>query len=208
MNIQIFYDNGNYETFSTPPMSFEEGRYTIENTFLQLTEMLNAKTEEDMRITLERCYWTVEDGEGKEDFTEGYQVDVPARILKSSELAAVLAIVVDGICMIARCEGKLRSWLDPEFENPMVVGFDVERMTGGWNWPETMSVSRPEGVNFKPKVESKYENQIPIATDGEETTPEPDTNTEEPEFNPTEAEEELLALEELYPGINEEDEDF
>lgn len=210
MKVQVIYDNGNYETFDTPPMSFEEGRYTVENSFLKFAELLFARSEDEMCLPLERCYWTVEDEDGSDDDVRGYQVDVPANILERNELTAILAIIVDGICMIARCEGKLRSWLDPEFENPMIVGFDVERMTGGWAWPKTMSVSRPEGANFKP-----YKNDSVLQDTTSQTTPDGEPSTEnsevEPEISSFINAEEQGEVINIFPGSNdteEEEEDF
>lgn len=190
MHIQVIYDNGDYETFDTPALTFEEGRYAVENNFLQLNDMLFAPTGDAMSLMLERCYWTYDEDEDEDkekektvkDFSESFIAGHPAQLLTSEELEAVLAIIVDGICMVARCEGKLRSWLDPEFENPMLVGFDVEKMTGGWSFPETVSVSRREGVNFKPSPRQPIRLQ--------------DNKSEE-----------VAELEELYPGVNEDEDE-
>lgn len=197
MHIQVFYDNGNYETFSTPSMPFEEGRYTVEDTFLQFTDLLKAPSQEEMALRLERCYWTVEDEENKKKDSGGFRVDVPARLLNSSELQAVLAIVVDGMCMLARCDGILRSYLDPEFENPMLVGFDIEKMTGGAIWDKTMSIARPENMKIMAARETSAQ--------AEDNTGKATEATNNSELNG--AEEKLQALEELYPGVNEDEDE-
>lgn len=197
MNIRVVYDNGNYETFDIPPMPFDNGGYLVEGAYLRLTDMLAAPSEEEMRLTLERSYWSVDRSE--DDGNGGYQVDVPTVLLDSGQLAGVLAIIVDGMVMVARCDGRLRHWLDPLFENPAETGFDVERMTGGWQWPsDTMSVSRPAGSAFKVEPAGIAPRAAAVGDDAAPSA-----------LMPADAASggagECAALEELYPGINDGD---
>lgn len=210
MNIRVIYDNGNYETFDVPSMPFDNGGYLVEGAYLRFTDMLAAPSEGEMRLTLERSYWSVDRGE--DDGNGGYQVDVPTVLLDSGQLAGVLAIVVDGMVMVARCEGRLRHWLDPLFESPLNVGFDVERMTGGWRWPsETMSVSRPEGASFKieptglaPRNSAADDAAEPNAASISLKSLDAVLNDPGADAPSTSAEE-CAALEELYPGVNDGD---
>lgn len=210
MNIRVIYDNGNYETFDTTSMPFDNGGYLVENSYLRFNDMLAAPSEGEMRLTLERSYWSVDRSEG--DGNGGYRVDVPTELLDAEALQGVLAIIVDGMCMVARCEGRLRHWLDPLFENPVSVGFDVERMTGGWQWPSnTMSVSRPEGGSFRMEPTGLAPR---TAVDGSDASPSAHATADVAEGAemvtidaPSGSAEECAALEELYPGINDDDAD-
>lgn len=216
MHIQVFYDNGDYETFDTPPMPYDNGAYTVENNYLRLSSVFFAPAAGDMKMSLERCFWSAvpENEEDNQKESKAWQVDYPSHLLEPRHLEGVLAIVVDGIVMAARCDGILRHWFDPEFVNPMAVGFDMEQMTGGWSWPETQSIGRTEGASFKPSPMAPNTNSEHTASSDLKVAEveainlynDTDTNSTADGITVSadDHDSDLSSLEALYPGLNDE----
>lgn len=92
MNIQVFYIDGNYETFSFPALDFRQG-YMIDN---QRLVMENWK---EQGIRVDRCFWPIPD----EDVgAEGLIICEPTVIIAARQLDILLLLVVDGIAILKR----------------------------------------------------------------------------------------------------------
>lgn len=92
MNIQAFYIDGNYETFSFPALDFRQG-YMIDNQRLVMDDW------KEQGIRVDRCFWPVPD----EDVgSEGLIICEPTVIVTARQLDILLLLVVDGIAILKR----------------------------------------------------------------------------------------------------------
>lgn len=92
MNIQAFYVDGNYETFTFPALDFRQG-YMIDNQRLVMEDW------KEQGIRVDRCFWPVPD----EDVgSEGLIICEPTVIITARQLDILLLLVVDGVAILRR----------------------------------------------------------------------------------------------------------
>lgn len=121
MNVQVFWENGNYDSFSGPPMVFGEG-YLIDNQQFVMEDF------KDKGLRFERSFWATpdEDEEG-----EGFRVCDARLIVSPEELERVELVVVDGIAFLGRDEnGILVDIRHQESEASQSATVDEEQETG------------------------------------------------------------------------------
>lgn len=92
MNIQVFYIDGNYETFSFPALDFRQG-YMIDNQRLVMEDW------KEQGVRVDRCFWPVPD---EAVGNEGLIICEPTVIVTARQLDILLMLVVDGVAILKR----------------------------------------------------------------------------------------------------------
>lgn len=98
MNIQVFYTDGNYETFTCPALDFRQG-YMIDNQRLILSDW------REKGIRIDRSFWPLPDEDAEGD---GYKICDPITIVEAKHLETISLVIVDGMVALKRDdEGEL-----------------------------------------------------------------------------------------------------
>lgn len=105
MMVQLYWENGSYERLKTTEMSFADGYY-LDDAMLDICDY------REKGVRIERCFFA---SEQEDPDGEGLCVQEASVIVKPELLGSLTAVRADGMTMLARSNGLLRSWKEEGF---------------------------------------------------------------------------------------------